>query len=787
MLSLLTNMKILNNISLKNKLILIIFGVSIFGMVVLFTINFYRQINKFRDDLISETKLNAQLIGEYSITALDFDDRKGAYDILTKLDVIPNIISGYTFTPDGELFASYDKGNSVSVYIPVPLNELDVNFKDEVLTVNQPIIFNNKKYGTVILVASTDSIKYELSNYFLYSVLLLFFMAILIYILAFRLQKYISMPILNLAETTKDISLKNDYSIRVQKISDDEIGILYDEFNEMLDQLNIKEKERDLVEDQLKLNEFRLRKAQQISRVGSWEWLPEDKKVIWSEEMYRIFGVHEDAENIDQVFTQAILPDDLITLRSFNDPTKNKKRPEFIEYRIIRNDGALRFIRAGGDFIYNPKDPENRVGVVQDITEQKQAEIEILYSKQRFENIFNAAPVCIWEEDNSEVLKIIRNVLDEELNLYKYLNDHPEFVYEVLEKTNIIDVNDAAIRLFDASDKEYFTKNYSKIFIPESWEAIKKILLSHYDGLENFQTEIAFKTFDNKKIDTIIRFSTFESNKLKNRVLVSVIDITALKKLDKEKENLLKEITQKNTELEQIVYVSSHDLRSPLVNIQGFSKELEISLEEIKSLLQNNSESEHKEEIINIMNDDILSSLGFIGSSAMKMDSLLKGLLRLSRLGRAALTIERIDMNQMCARIVDSMQFQIQKNNIKVEVERLPPCRGDQVQLNQLFTNLIDNAVKYSDINKDSYIRIYSVFDNENSIYCIEDNGIGINPNHKDKIFEIFHRLNPDSPIIGEGLGLSIVRRIVQKLNGQIWLESEINSGCKFYVSLPKA
>lgn len=779
-------MKFLNNISLKNKLILIIFGVSIIGMIIVFTINLYRQINKFRETLVTETKLNAQLIGEYTIPILDFDDRKGAYDILTKLDVIPHVISGYTYTPEGELFASYDKHSSVSVYIPVPSDKSEVIFRDDVLTVNQPIIYNNKKYGTIIIVASTEVLKEELTDYFIYNFLLLMFIAFITYILANKLQKYISQPILNLANTTKDISLKNDYSIRVEKVSNDEIGILYDEFNDMLDQLNLKQKERDLVEGQLKLNEYRLRKAQQISRVGSWEWLPEDRKIIWSGEMYRIFGVSEETTNLDQIFIQSILPDDLIKLRSYGSSEEVKDRPEFIEYRIIRNDGTLRFIRAGGDFIFNQMDSESRIGVVQDITDQKQAEIEILYSKQRFENIFDAAPVCIWEEDNSEVIKMLRGVFDEEFNLLKYLDDHPEFAYDVLEKSNIIDVNDAAIKLFKAESKEHLIKNFSKIYMPESWEAIKRILNAYYEDLENFETEISFKTFEGEKIDTIIRLSTFESNKLKNRILVSVIDITALKKLDDEKETLLKEITQKNTELEQIVYVSSHDLRSPLVNIQGFSKELEISLDEIKTMLISEEVHNNKEEIINIMNDDILSSLGFIGSSAMKMDSLLKGLLRLSRLGRAALTIERIDMDQMLARIVDSMQFQIQKKNIKIEVEKLPPCNGDQVQVNQLFTNLIDNAVKYSSDQKDSYIRVYPVFDNENSIYCIEDNGIGINPNHKDKIFEIFHRLNPESPIIGEGLGLSIVRRIVQKLNGQIWLESEINSGCKFYISLPK-
>jgi len=779
-------MKLITNISLKNKLIMIIFGVSIFGMVILFAFNLYRQINEFRENLVHETKLKAELLGEYSIPTLDFDDKRAAFEILTKLDVIPHIISGYTFTTDGKLFASHNKENPENIYIPEPYEKERVSFKDNVLLVNQPIIFNEKKYGTIILVASTNVLENELTEYFIYSIVLFLFIAVVTYILAIKLQKYISQPILDLADTAKNISLNNNYAFRVKKSSNDEIGVLYNEFNDMLDRLSVKEKERDIVEEQLKINEFRLKKAQQISRVGSWEWLPEEKKLIWSPEMYRIFGVSEIEENLDQIFLEAILPDDLLMLGSFNEPFKKNERPEFIEYRIIRNDGAIRFIRAGGDFIFENRDLESKVGVLQDVSEQKQAEIEILYGKQRFENIFNAAPVCIWEEDNSEVLQAIYEVINEEQGLNQYLDKNPKFIYEALEKIIVIDVNEAAIKMFEAGNKEYFLKNFNRIYIPESLEAIKKILNYFYKGRGHFQTEIPFKTFKGKWIDAIIKLSSFESNKLKNRILVSVTDITTIKKLDKEKEILLKEITQKNTELEQIVYVSSHDLRSPLVNIQGFSSELELSLDEINYLLDNLEENDYKIKIKKIMKEDILSSLGFIGSSAMKMDGLLKGLLRLSRLGRAAIKIETLDMNQMIKKITEAMQFQIQKKNVKIKIENLPECLGDQVLINQLFSNLIDNAVKYSSDLKESYVKVYSVPDNNNFVYCIEDNGIGINPNHKEKIFEIFHRLNPDSSVTGEGLGLSIVRRIVQKLNGNIWLESELNSGCKFYVSFPK-
>jgi len=242
------------------------------------------------------------------------------------------------------------------------------------------------------------------------------------------------------------------------------------------------------------------------------------------------------------------------------------------------------------------------------------------------------------------------------------------------------------------------------------------------------------------------------------------------------------ELIDKNKEMEQFVYVTSHDLRSPLVNIQGFTKELTNSYKSIKEILSTENEiASVKEKILNIYKEDIDESLGYIDLSARKMDTLLNGLLKLSRMGRITVNIKPVKMNIIVKEIINSFEFQIMKKNIEISLEKLDDCQADEVLINQVFSNIIDNAIKYNDKEK-GHIKISSNLNDKKVIYRIEDNGPGIQEKYYQKIFEIFQRLN--TSVSGEGLGLSIVNKIIEKHNGKIWIESKINKGTVFFIEL---
>jgi signal transduction histidine kinase/FixJ family two-component response regulator len=250
-----------------------------------------------------------------------------------------------------------------------------------------------------------------------------------------------------------------------------------------------------------------------------------------------------------------------------------------------------------------------------------------------------------------------------------------------------------------------------------------------------------------------------------------------------ERDKALSEIESKTKELEQIIYIASHDLRTPLVNVNGYSNELKYSVERLVEKIKNvEINPAEEDEITSIIYNEIPESLMFIENSVTKMDSLLHGLLILSRSDRAEMTIEFVDMNKLMVKVLND--FKIRTKNIEIIVTDLPVCNGDSVLLNQLFSNLIDNSIKYLDPARVGRIVISGKKIGNNSEYCVEDNGIGIPKEYSEKIFEIFHRLNPKETA-GEGLGLSIVQRILKRLDGKITFNSELGKGSKFCVSLP--
>lgn len=318
--------------------------------------------------------------------------------------------------------------------------------------------------------------------------------------------------------------------------------------------------------------------------------------------------------------------------------------------------------------------------------------------------------------------------------------------------------------------------------IPQLNELLKKTLPGK-STVEDFEVEHNFETIGRKIM--LLNARELKQKKGKERlILLAIEDVTARKNAESKLLKLNTELEKKAAELQQILYITTHDLRSPLVNIQGFTKEMQASISDLQDILdQIIFKEEVKSDLKLIMEEEIPEAIYFITSSITKMDKLLNGLLVLSRLGRQKLHFQKLDMNRLMEQVLDDYKFEIDRNNVKIEQADLPSCTGDELQINQLFSNLVGNAIKFLDLDKRGKIKINGIKKRRGTLYSIEDNGIGISEKYTQKVFGLFEKLNPEKP--GIGLGLNIVKQIVDKHNGTIELESKLDRGTKFIIFIP--
>jgi signal transduction histidine kinase len=246
-------------------------------------------------------------------------------------------------------------------------------------------------------------------------------------------------------------------------------------------------------------------------------------------------------------------------------------------------------------------------------------------------------------------------------------------------------------------------------------------------------------------------------------------------------------LAQKNEEVEAFVYIVSHDLRAPLVNIQGFASEIARSCGSLEQTLRDAAlQPDIKAAVLSIVQEDIAGALGYINASTMKFQRLIDTLLLLSRTGRQELRFEEADIRAIVDTTIASLRQAIQGSGAEVVVEALPSLRGDITALGQVFANLISNALKYLQPGRPGHIVVGGEIADGLAHYWVRDNGAGIPASAQPRLFQVFQRFHPDLAS-GDGMGLAIVKRIVERHGGRVWALSEEGVGTTFHVELPAA
>ena len=319
---------------------------------------------------------------------------------------------------------------------------------------------------------------------------------------------------------------------------------------------------------------------------------------------------------------------------------------------------------------------------------------------------------------------------------------------------NISIINSAALTFLD------LTNNINKY--------LNLHILSVVKGIPEFDSEINLvmrrrKAFDIDNVQYNNKYFQINGRIVPNGMLITIEDITSVKKIENDLLEKTRLLESSNKELEQFAHIASHDLQEPLSTIIGFS-----------NILIKNNEFD---------SENFRKFLSYISKSANRMSIQIKSLLEYSRIGQSK-SKQFTDCNLLVTNIIQSLSNSIEKSKAEIEVSDLPNLILFKMEFQSIFQNLISNAIKYVPQGRKPRIKIWAVKDTQHWKFAIQDNGIGISEYNYEKIFIVFQRLHTQTEYQGTGIGLAHCKKVVEMHKGNIWLESEPGAGTTFYFTI---
>lgn len=416
------------------------------------------------------------------------------------------------------------------------------------------------------------------------------------------------------------------------------------------------------------------------------------------------------------------------------------------EWKHLKSDGTvIDIIATSHDIVFNQKNC--RIAVVYDITERNNAEKALSESEEKYRTLFESA--------NDAIM--------------------------LMEGESFIDCNNKTLEIFDAkrdliigANPADFSPEYQQDGVKSAEEA-RIFINKAINGTPQF-FEWIHKRPDGKLFDAEVSLNSIiiEGKKILQAI---VRDITERKSIEERIRKLNEELEERvkvrtiqleniNDELEAFAYSVSHDLRAPLRAISGFSKLL-------------------NEEFSEKLNDEGKEYLTDIMGNSVRMADLIDDLLELSRYGRKKIEKSEIKMKELFISLFEDEKEHSSNKNIALKIMNIPNAMGDYSLIKQVALNLISNALKFSSKNPEAVVEIGANITDNECVYYVKDNGVGFNMKYVHKLFGVFQRLHNIDEFEGTGVGLAIIKRIVNKHNGRVWAESELGKGATFYFSLP--
>ncbi|MDR7370390.1 PAS domain S-box protein [Flavobacterium aquidurense] len=505
--------------------------------------------------------------------------------------------------------------------------------------------------------------------------------------------------------------------------------------------------------------EQRARLAAEIAEIVTWELDVATQDLIYSENLPELFGHKKNKKLKRTDIVQQIHPDDLSILEKAY-KTALKTSIYKYEARIIKPDTSIAWIKAHGKIFFDENDdPIQMIGTIMDITDEKNSQQILMKSEEKFRLLADSMPQHIWTGDA--------------LGNLNYFNKSV-YTYSGINKENLN--KEGWLQIVHPDDREANIKSWT--------EAVKSgndFLLEHrfrrYDGEYRWQLSRAIAQKDEEgNIQMWVGTSTdiHDQKNFTDKLEKEVYERTAQLELKN------KDLINMNIELQSFAYISSHDLQEPLRKIQTFASRL-------ADLDEQNISAKAK------------TYLNRIEVSAKRMQTLIQDLLTYSRTNSADRVFVKSNLDEIAEEVKSDFSERIEETNAVIDFEPLGEATIIPFQFRQLLHNLIGNSLKFYKKDEAPYIKVQAnrikgkdmknPVDFPEKIYyhmTISDNGIGFEDEYKERIFEVFQRLNTESEFSGTGIGLAIVKKIVENHKGMITAHSEKGKGATFEVYLPE-
>ena len=345
----------------------------------------------------------------------------------------------------------------------------------------------------------------------------------------------------------------------------------------------------------------------------------------------------------------------------------------------------------------------------------------------------------------------------------------------------VLFTNSSTQQLLGYSEEELLALSLTELFVND--QEVSQ-LLSEHNSKGSAQREALFQTQAGEELIVQYSASTYRMGGEPLGLIFTFHDISQRKRDENQIKDLNHKLSDKNIEMEQMIYMVTHDLRAPLMNIGGITELMTESLSELDSLVNQLERDALLEALQSLIQEELNEPITDLQVTTNKMTSLVNSLLEVTRLTNRTPSEQPINMNQLIDGIYQANAYRIKTSELEVSREDLPECVADSALMDQIFSNLIDNAIKYLDPQRKPSITVSASEEPKALIYAVKDTGLGIPQDQFDSIFRSFTQLDQRSE--GYGIGLSTIVKLVHKQGGRIWLDSEVGVGTTFFVSVPK-